>query len=137
MTIGLSGGDVKLGRIKIFEKIPKLVVPRGKDPDEMRFGIGYADHEVAELTVRIAFNGGILAGRDFIPELYVHTGVHPPYKYKEVKELIFNDGTMVSVIDRSEDAAKLRETIPPSESSDLISRLRRFASKDLEFTGLV
>ncbi len=103
----------------------------------MRFGIGYADYEVTELAVNIPFNGGILAGRDFIPELYVHIGIHPPYKYREVKELIFSDGTMVSAIDRSEDAARLRETIPTSESTGLFSRLRRFASKDLKFTGLV
>jgi hypothetical protein len=36
------------------------------------------------LHVPIAFTGGLLIGRDFIRELYVHMGFHPAWKFREV-----------------------------------------------------
>jgi len=56
----------------------------------------------------VAFTGGLLLADDFIPELYVHMGFHPAWKYKNVREVIFDKGRLAEDIDRSSDMAAAR-----------------------------
>lgn len=57
----------------------------------------------------IGYTGGLLIATGFIQELYVHMGFHPAWKYEEVHELIFEDGTLKDAFDRSEYMADFRK----------------------------
>ncbi len=59
----------------------------------------------------VAYTGGLLIGDDFIREMYVHIGFHPAYKFREVFELIFEDGVLSVATDRSTQMAEFREMI--------------------------
>ena len=56
----------------------------------------------------IRFTGNLLIGRDFIEELYVHMGFHPAYKYREVLELAFEKGRLLTKTDLSEEMEEIR-----------------------------
>lgn len=66
-------------------------------------------HSYSKLAMPIPFSGGLLLARGFIEDLYVHMGFHPAWKFKEVHELIFKDGSLSQGSDRSAEMAKLRE----------------------------
>jgi hypothetical protein len=74
-----------------------------------------------ELNEQIPFTGGLLIGRDFIREMYVHMGYHPAYKFRVVYELIFDKGKMIEEANRSEQMAQYRERISgqPLKPTDL------------------
>lgn len=59
----------------------------------------------------IAYSGGLLAADEFIRELYVHMGFHPPWKYRVIHELIFQKGQLVEEHDRSDQMAMIRERL--------------------------
>lgn len=62
-----------------------------------------------DLKHPVKFTGGLLIATGFIQELYVHMGFHPAWKYEEVYELIFEDGTLKDAFDRSEYMADFRK----------------------------
>ena len=88
----------------------------------------FADY--APLDRPVPFSGGLLLGDDFIDELYVHMGFHPAWKYREVHELIFEDGKLKRAMDCSQAAAEFRKTI---SSEDLkpadLSRARQWVEQ--------
>ena len=61
------------------------------------------------MTEGVSFTGGMLLGRDFLQEFYVHMGHHPAWKYGEVWELIFERGVLREQHDRTAAMAKVRE----------------------------
>ncbi|MFC4160420.1 hypothetical protein [Chitinimonas lacunae] len=67
------------------------------------------------LNLALPFSGGLLLGRDFVPELYVHMGFHPAWKYREVVELHFVDGVLAQREDRSAAMAQFRATLAPGQ----------------------
>lgn len=74
------------------------------------FSGGIAEyHSLNEL---IPFSGGILAARDFIQEHYVHMGFHPVWKYRSIRELVFDSGALIVDNDRSIQMAELRAKLP-------------------------
>jgi hypothetical protein len=56
----------------------------------------------------IPFTGGLLLADGFIPELYVHMGFHPAWKYERVREVIFDAGRIIEDYDRSAEVAGIR-----------------------------
>jgi hypothetical protein len=62
-----------------------------------------------DIGLPLQFNGGVLLGDDFIRELYEHMGFHPAWKFRKVIELIFADGILTAVHDRSADMERIRE----------------------------
>lgn len=87
-------------------------------PAEALFGVepvpiddGIFDVKYEHLGHPESYTGGLLLARDFIDELYVHMGSHPAWKYREVHELIFEEGRLVSAVDRSAQLPELREEI--------------------------
>jgi hypothetical protein len=62
------------------------------------------------IRVPLPFAGGLLLGACFIHDLYVHMGHHPVWKYTEVLELLFDEGRLGEVCDRSELMAQRRAT---------------------------
>ena len=59
----------------------------------------------------LPYTGGLLLGRGFIEQLYVHMGFHPAWKYRKVHELIFEAGNLVGATDRSEEIAGFRKEV--------------------------
>jgi hypothetical protein len=86
----------------------------GKHPP--LFGVAPRDdhfmgHVYEGVNVPVAYSGGILIGDGFIRELYVHMGFHPCWKYREVHELIFEDGRLLVGRDCSLLVAQLRQRL--------------------------
>lgn len=67
--------------------------------------------EYANVRLPIAYSGRIVIARDFIREFYLHMGFQRPYAYQEVKELIFDDGSLLEERDHSAEMARIRERI--------------------------
>ena len=60
------------------------------------------------LAYLVPFTGGLLLGDDFVDELYVHMGFQPAYKYKNVLEVTFESGRLLSRSDRSIEMDEIR-----------------------------
>lgn len=75
------------------------------------------------LNYRLDYTGGLLLGKEFIRELYIHMGFHPAWKYKKVIELIFEGGRLVEEFDRSEKMAHFRQIIQESPNENKQSRM--------------
>ena len=91
-----------------------------KDPEKD----GWFNHSYKDMSGPIPFTGGLLIADDFIRELYVHMGFHPAWKYREVHELIFEQGLLKSATDRSNQMAQLREgikveSLKPNRTADI------------------
>lgn len=67
--------------------------------------------EYKDVGLPVNYSGGIIIGNDFIEEFYVHMGFHRAHCYKYVKEIIFENGNVIKVIDHSEKMEKVREKI--------------------------
>ncbi len=65
----------------------------------------------------VPFTGGMLLGRDFVHELYVHMGFAPAWKYREVHELEFECGRLLKATDRSDQIALVRANILDSRDA--------------------
>jgi hypothetical protein len=94
--------------ICLDEPAPLLFDVKPK-PDEG--GMRLFDVVYEGLQHPVPYTGGLLLGRDFIKELYVHMGHHPAWKYREVHELVFRAGELVQQTDRSDQIAELRREI--------------------------
>lgn len=69
------------------------------------------DAEYPGLGHLVPFTGRILAGNDFIQELYVHMGFHPAWKYRQVHQFEFSAGQLTAHRDRSAEAAAFRHQV--------------------------
>ena len=67
--------------------------------------------EYTDLKLPVPFTGNLLLGGDFIQKLYVHMGFQRPYAYKEVLEVVFEDGQLRETTDHSTAMADLREKV--------------------------
>lgn len=63
------------------------------------------------LNYPVAFSGGLLIGRDFISELYVHMGFHPAWKFCHVHELLFEDGVLLVARDLTSEMEHVRAKV--------------------------
>lgn len=97
---------LKSGREKVFGRSPKT--------KEGPFGGLCID----DLSEPIHFSGGLLLGADFIQDLYVHMGFQAPYNYRNVWELLLEDGVVLEMHDRSEKIAEYRQTIGSGGAED-------------------
>jgi hypothetical protein len=70
------------------------------------FGAHYAN-----LGHPVDFNGELLAGNNFLQELYVHMGFHPAWKYQNVHHFWFSHGVLTDHRDRSAEAARFRQQV--------------------------
>ena len=115
-TYEVTNGNLYLRCLNIgLTKEESLSAKQGKGPKLFDKAPEYSDTEHCfvydELHEQIPFTGGILLGRDFIKEMYVHMGFHPAYKFKIVYEMIFDNGKVISESDRSAKMSQYREKI--------------------------
>lgn len=82
------------------------VSPKSDEGDMRLFDVLYEG-----MDYPIPYTGGLLLANDFIEGLYVHMGFHPAWKYREVHELIFQNGEIVQEANRSGQIAELRRKL--------------------------
>ena len=63
------------------------------------------------IRVPLPFSGGLLLGARLVRAPYAHMGHHPAWKYTEVLELLFGDGRLGEMADRSELIAERRAAL--------------------------
>lgn len=102
VTLGLSVADEvsakKMEGPVLFKASPVR--------NEHRWGWVYSG-----LREPISFTGGLLLADGFIRELYVHMGFHPAWKYRTVREVLFERGRMIEDFDRSSQIKELRSRL--------------------------
>ncbi len=69
------------------------------------------DWHFRDAALPLTYTGGLLIGRDFIRELYVHMGFHPAWKYQHVHELLFDRGRLVEARDVGSEMARVRSRV--------------------------
>jgi hypothetical protein len=113
-TYAVADGVLRLERLEIgFGADDRAASLRGAGP--LLFGVrprlaeqdSYALYE--NLGQNMAFSGTLTLGADFVWDMYVHMGLHPPWKYRVVWDLTFATGKLVQETDRSADMARMRE----------------------------
>jgi len=122
----LSRLSIHLGKIEGSGKFIPLVGPQinGRDPALAIGPLPEFNNIYEGVDLPLPFTGGLLIARDFIKELYVHMGFHPAWKYREVWELLFDDGILTDSQDVSIKLAELREKLmreplEPQKDADL------------------
>lgn len=93
VTIGLPKTDAEAARAGGG---PELFGRKAKY-NQSEWGWVYND-----LRQPFAFSGGLLLGEGFIRQLYVHMGFHPAWKYRNVREVLFEQGRLTEDFDRSD-----------------------------------
>lgn len=58
------------------------------------------------VNIPVPYTGGIVLAADFIQEMYVHMGFHPPHCYRDVWEFVLEEG---KVVKRQNCSAKMRQ----------------------------
>jgi hypothetical protein len=71
--------------------------------------------EYSLLRITIGFTGGLLLGREYMHELYVHMGFHPAWKYGQVHELVFDNGRLIEGYDRSAQVEDFRSHLTAAD----------------------
>ena len=126
VNIGLGEEDRALAERgegpKLFGHVPHRYTVHGYREDSTGVKTSWESHDFLYDGLRavVPFTGGLLLADDFIHELYVHMGFHPAWKFREVHELLFEQGRVVKAADRSAEMAEFREMLAgrPMEPSD-------------------
>lgn len=72
----------------------------------------YMGHHYYEgVNIKMDYTGRILVGKDFLRGYYIHMGYQRAWAYEELKELVFENGALIEVIDHSHIAKEIRERI--------------------------
>jgi hypothetical protein len=74
-------------------------------PTMEEYGALYKD-----IDLLISFSGKIRLAKDFIEERYIHMGFQKPSAYETVIDLIFEDGRIVEINDRSKEVEAIRKS---------------------------
>ena len=69
------------------------------------------DYHFQDVKLPLSFTGWMLIGKGFIQELYVHMGIHPAWKYKDVFKLDFEKGKLLASHDVSVAMREYRKTM--------------------------
>ena len=72
----------------------------------------YMGHHLYKgVNIKMSYTGKIVVGKDFMQEYYIHMGYQRAWAYKELKEFVFEDGSLLDIIDHSAMAEELRKQI--------------------------
>lgn len=72
----------------------------------------YMNHHIYRgLHIPIDYTGKLLVGRNAIPTYYVDGIFNDPWKYKDLKELAFENGLLVDMIEQSDTAKDIRKLV--------------------------
>jgi hypothetical protein len=109
-TYAVERGELLLDALAVCldEPAPALL---GAPPGPDEGGNRLFDAVYQGLNHRVPYTGGLLLADGFIKELYVHMGFHPAWKYREVHEVVFRNGSVVQEADRSKEIAEFRREL--------------------------
>lgn len=86
-------------------------------PEQQNGNASYmGHHRYAGLNIRLPYTGRILLSDGSVYVDYIHMGNHHPWAYKELVELVFEEGKLIETNDQSHIAAKIREKIRSDDS---------------------
>lgn len=80
-----------------------------EEPTKSEKHMGHREYK--NINIPIDFTGKILLGNNFLSKYYIHMGFQRAYAYKELKEFVFEQGTLVETIDHSKMAKKIRQEL--------------------------
>lgn len=84
----------------------------------------YMGHRVYEnVNLQIPYTGKLLLGDDFIQEYYIHMGFQRAWAYRELIELVFEEGLLVEYTNLNHMAQAIRDTINQDGNSRLFPDL--------------
>jgi len=95
----------------------------GVTPTGSRRKHDFFNNHYSGLNYHLEYSSGLLLAAGFIRELYVHMGFHPPWKYKKVIELVFENGVLQHEFDRTEQVAEIRQKIIESHDQQKPDRM--------------
>lgn len=72
-------------------------------------GVDPVDQVYENLNLRINYTGKVQLGTGFLRDYYVHQGFQQAGAFEKVLDFLFEDGRLIQIIDRSEDAKHARE----------------------------
>ena len=74
--------------------------------------VKYMGHHIYRgLHIPIDYTGKLLIGRNAIPTYYVDGLFNVPWAYKDLKELVFENGMLIDVIEQSDTAKDIRKLV--------------------------
>lgn len=95
----------------------------GVTPISMQGKYDWFNNHYENIHYHLEYSGGVLVADGFIHDLYVHMRFHPAWKFKRVRELIFDKGRLRSNSDRSEHMAKMRQQFSSSRDASNSSHM--------------
>lgn len=119
-----------LQQLMIREKNGYYPAIGGVDPEKDEYSANYHN-----LNMPVPFTGKLRLAKNFIKELYIHMGFQKASAFKKVFDFTLNKGLVAEVLDRSEEAAKIRGAFKKHYLSDA-NRFQSIAdafSLDMEF----
>lgn len=107
MILGLTSVDALRARAGkgpvLFGALPSM------RPETVRPLSGWFEYN--DLHMPFPFTGGLLLTDDFINNFYEHMGFHEIWKFRHVREVLFQEGQIVADHDRSELMAHIRQRL--------------------------
>ncbi|MBL8820726.1 MAG: hypothetical protein JNL58_32185 [Planctomyces sp.] len=95
----------------------------GVTPTDAEGEHDWFNNHYRNINYHLEYSGGRLIANGFIRDLYVHMGFQPAWKYKCVRELLFENGRLTSNTDRSTEMAELRQSFLATRDSSDSSRM--------------
>ena len=119
-----------LQQLSIREKEGYYPVISGVKADITEYLANYEN-----LNMPLSFTGKLRFAKDFVKDLYIHMGFQKASAFKKVFDFTLNKGLITEVLDRSEEAAKIRGAFKKHYLTDA-NRFQSIAdafSLDMEF----
>lgn len=108
LLVNLAKDDYKSIEGPVINGVKPFLYKRGDKEVGWQYDSLFNNHYL-NLNYHVKYSGGLLLADGFIPDLYVHMGFHPAWKYENVWELIIDNGILINEYDRSEDMAEIRK----------------------------
>ncbi|MFB9240450.1 hypothetical protein IV454_24760 [Massilia antarctica] len=112
VNLWLDHEDVSSRAVPLFGRLPQRyeehcrVYAKGEMKDVVRASY---DFRIADLREHIRFSGALLLADGLIYEIDVCRGYRPASVFREVHEIIFENGGVIGVTDRSVDIQRIRD----------------------------
>lgn len=108
-TFGLLADRLVLSELLTSFDTQDAPTINGVSPSKVQRPFLGFTHRYENANLDLDYSGGLLVTNGFIQELYIHMGFHPAWKYREVIELVFDNGRLVAQTDRSDVCDEIRK----------------------------
>jgi len=101
-----NGNEIENEAPLINNKYPEIKVPKDLCNE---YKNTWKEFVYKNINLPILYTGSILITKDFIWDRYVHMGFQSPFSYKNVIQLIFDEGKLIKSKDLSNIAQSIRD----------------------------